>query len=167
MTGLGIQTWVLSLIGIRAALSHREYLEILEVLRILGNSYRLASLGAGSSVIYGRFTFDFCRIIAACTARSIASRQSVQQAIGSIRIGNVTANVGPRGEPRRRGNSGDKRSIRSLGFIAGIPNMRHLRYFRRSEQRRTAGVLPARQISSARPNLSTESQPHSAVPWPS
>lgn len=97
MTGLGIQAWVLSLIGIRAALSHRECLEILEVLRILGNSYRLASLGAGSIVIYGRFTFDFCMIIAACTARNIASRQFVQQAIGSIPIRSVTANVGPRG----------------------------------------------------------------------
>jgi hypothetical protein len=97
MTGLGIQAWVLSLIGVRAALSHREYLEILEVLRILCNSYRLASLGAGSTVIYGRFTFDFCRIIAAGTARNLASRQSVRQAIGSIRTRNGTANVGPRG----------------------------------------------------------------------
>lgn len=97
MTGIGIQAWVLSLIGIRAALSHREYLEILEVLRILCNSYRLASLGAGTTVIFGRFTFEFCRIIAAGTARNLASRQSVQQAIGSIRIRNVTANVGPRG----------------------------------------------------------------------
>jgi hypothetical protein len=97
MTGLGLQAWLLSLIGIRAALAHREYLEILEVIRILGNSYRLASLGVGSTVVYGRFTLDFCRVIAAGIARNLSSRHSVQQAIGSIRIGNLMANVGPRG----------------------------------------------------------------------
>lgn len=133
MTGLGIQTWVLSLIGIRATLSHREYLEILEVLRILCNSYRLASLGAGSTVICGRFTFDFCRIIAAGTARNLASRQSVQQAIGSIRIRIVTANVGPR---------------RASPDVEGKAEAHRLRDFRRNEQRRAAGECcePSRSI---------------------
>lgn len=100
MTGLGIQAWVLSLIGIRSALAHRELLEMLEVLHILGNSYRLASMGAGSTVLYGRFTFDFCRTIAAGRARSFVSRQSVRKSIRNIRIRNVAVNIGSRERSR-------------------------------------------------------------------
>ena len=51
MTGFGIQAWLLSSIGIRTAFVHREIMEILELLHILGNSYRLASLGVGSAVV--------------------------------------------------------------------------------------------------------------------
>jgi hypothetical protein len=39
-------------------------MEMLEVLQILGNSFRLASVGVGSSLVYARFTFNFCRAIA-------------------------------------------------------------------------------------------------------
>lgn len=64
MTGLGIQAWVLPLIGIRSTFAHHEIMGMLEVLHILGNSYRLASSGR-SSVVYGRFTLGFCGIIVA------------------------------------------------------------------------------------------------------
>ena len=78
MTGLGIQAWLLSLIGIRTAFVHREILEMLELLHILGNSYRLASLGVGSAVVYGRFTLGFCRTVVIGAAYDLASRWSVQ-----------------------------------------------------------------------------------------
>jgi hypothetical protein len=77
MTGLGIQTWVLPLIGIRSALAHSELMEVLEVIHILGNSYRLASLGVGSGIVYGRFTLDFCRTVAASIVWNVASPRSV------------------------------------------------------------------------------------------
>ena len=74
MTGLGIQAWLMSLIGIRTAFVHREIMEMLEVLHILGNSYRLASLGVGSAAIYCRFTLAFCRTVVVIAACSFASR---------------------------------------------------------------------------------------------
>jgi hypothetical protein len=76
MTGLGIQALVLPLIGIWSALAHGGFTEMLEILRMLGNSYRFASSEAGSSAVYGRFTFDFCRAIAAAMVGSLASRRS-------------------------------------------------------------------------------------------
>jgi hypothetical protein len=74
MTGLGIQAWLLSVIGIRTAFVYREIMEMLEVLHILGNSYRLASLGVGSAVVYCRFTLAFCRTVVAAVACNLTSR---------------------------------------------------------------------------------------------
>lgn len=73
MTGLGVQAWLLSSIGIRSALAHREVMEMLEVLHMLGNSYHLASLGVSSAVVYGRFTLGFCRTIVVGAACNLAS----------------------------------------------------------------------------------------------
>ncbi len=78
MTGLGIQAWLLSLIGVRTAFVHREIMEVLELLHILGNSYRLASLGVGSAVVYGRFTLGFCRTVVVGAACNLASRWPLQ-----------------------------------------------------------------------------------------
>ena len=64
MTGLGIQAWVLPLIGVRSALLYCHVMEVLDALHVLGNSYRLASLGVGSAAVYGRFILDFCRAAA-------------------------------------------------------------------------------------------------------
>ncbi len=64
MTGFGIQIWMLSMIGIRSAVAHREIMEMLEIVHILGNSYRLASSGFGSTALLGRFTFGFCKTMA-------------------------------------------------------------------------------------------------------
>ncbi len=74
MTGLGIQAWLMALIGIRTAFVHREIMEMLEVLHILSNSYRLASLGVGSAVVYCRFTLAFCRTVVVIAACNLASR---------------------------------------------------------------------------------------------
>ena len=90
MTSLCIQAWVLPLIGIRSALAHSEIMEMLEVLDFLGNSYRLASSGGSSSVVYSRFTFDFCRAFAAGTACNLASRRSALQALRNVRTRNAT-----------------------------------------------------------------------------
>jgi len=79
MTGFGIQAWLLSSIGIRTAFVHREIMEILELLHILGNSYRLASLGGGSAVVYGRFTLGFCRTVAVGAVCHLASRCRFRQ----------------------------------------------------------------------------------------
>jgi hypothetical protein len=70
MTGLVIQTWVLPLIGVRSALVYCQVMEVLDALRVLGNSYRLASLGVCSAAVYARFIFDFCRAAAASSANS-------------------------------------------------------------------------------------------------
>lgn len=59
-----VLTWILALICARSVLTHREIMELIEVLRILGNSYRLASSGLGSGLLYVRFAFYFCRTIA-------------------------------------------------------------------------------------------------------
>jgi hypothetical protein len=85
MTGLGIQTWVLPLIGIRSALAHSELMEVLEVIHIVGNSYRLASLGVNSGIVYGRFTLDFCRTVAASIVWNVASRRSVFVAFRNVK----------------------------------------------------------------------------------
>jgi hypothetical protein len=54
MTGLGIQVWALPLNGIRIAFGYMYLTELFDVLRILSNSYRLASTtGGGSGVVYG------------------------------------------------------------------------------------------------------------------
>jgi hypothetical protein len=69
MTGLGIQAWVLSSIGIRSALLYCQAMEVLDILHVLGNSYRLASFGVYSGAVYGRFIFDFCRAAVTSAAK--------------------------------------------------------------------------------------------------
>jgi hypothetical protein len=44
-------------------------MEAIELVRALGNSYRLASSGPGSSFLYGRFAFNFCRRAVVWVAR--------------------------------------------------------------------------------------------------
>ena len=82
MTALGIHAWLLSSIGIRTAFVHREIMEMLELLHALGNSYRLASLGVGSALVYGRFTLGFCRTVvigAVCNRASLMVEWSAQR----------------------------------------------------------------------------------------
>lgn len=59
----------LTLVGIHSALTHHEFIGLIEIVRVLGNSYRLASSEPGSGVLYGRFTFNFCMAIVASVAR--------------------------------------------------------------------------------------------------
>jgi hypothetical protein len=69
MSNLGIHTLLLSLLGIHSALTHHEFMGMIEIVRALGNSYRLAALEPGSSFLYGRFAFNFCRVVVSCVAR--------------------------------------------------------------------------------------------------
>jgi hypothetical protein len=89
MTGLGIQAWLLPLIGVRSALLYCHVMEVLDAFHVLGNSYRLASLGVCSPAVYGRFILDFCVAFATSVAdrlrkatASSALRQAVQLADG-------------------------------------------------------------------------------------
>lgn len=68
MNSIGIQA-LLPLASSHLMVTHHELMEMIEFVRALGNSYRLAASEPGSSVIYGRFTLDFFRTIVACLAR--------------------------------------------------------------------------------------------------
>ncbi|WP_315766994.1 MULTISPECIES: hypothetical protein [unclassified Bradyrhizobium] len=69
MSSVGVQALMLPLIGIHSVLTRHELMGLLEMARALGNSYRLAASEPGSSVLYGRFTLNFCKTIVACLAR--------------------------------------------------------------------------------------------------
>jgi hypothetical protein len=96
MTSLGIQAWVLLFNGFRTEFWHDNVMELLEVLRVFGNSYRLASMGGSSGVVFSRFTVCFCRTVVAGAASNLASRRSVLEALRNVRIRNMTANVARR-----------------------------------------------------------------------
>jgi hypothetical protein len=103
MTGLGIQAWVLPLIGVRSALLYCHVLEVLDALHVLGNSYRLASFGVCSPAVYGRFILDFCVAFATSAAdrlckatASSALRQAVQLADGRAAGAEVRARLLPK-----------------------------------------------------------------------
>jgi hypothetical protein len=74
MTGLGIQAWALLLGGLRMAFWHSSVMELLEVLRVLANAYRLASPTGSSDVVYGRFAAGFCKTVIAGAVCNAASR---------------------------------------------------------------------------------------------
>ena len=76
MTGLGIQAWVLTLLGIRSAFAHKEIAMALEIIHALGNSYRLASSGVISSVAYGRLATIFCRAAVVGLLKNLVPRQN-------------------------------------------------------------------------------------------
>jgi hypothetical protein len=61
MINIGIQALLLSHGGLHLTLTHHELMEMIEILRALGNSYRLAASEPGSGILYGRLAFNFCR----------------------------------------------------------------------------------------------------------
>ncbi|KRR22611.1 hypothetical protein CQ13_28650 [Bradyrhizobium retamae] len=63
MGSASILALLLQLMGLHSVLTYHEMMGLFEIVRALGNSYRLASSGWGA--IYGRFAFDFCRTIVA------------------------------------------------------------------------------------------------------
>jgi hypothetical protein len=73
MTGSGIHAWVLPLIGGRSDFAYQEIATMLEMIHVLGNSYRLASSGLVSSVLYGRFALGFCKALVIGAVGNIAS----------------------------------------------------------------------------------------------
>ena len=86
MTGLGIQVWGLLLNGLRIGSWHSNVMELLEVLRVLGHSYRLASMGGGSGVVFSRFTLAFCTTLVAATVCKLAWQRPALQAFRGVRI---------------------------------------------------------------------------------
>ena len=69
MNNFSIQALLLPLASIHLMLTHHELMEATELIRALGNSYRLASSGPGSGFLYGRFAFNFCRSAVVWVAR--------------------------------------------------------------------------------------------------
>jgi hypothetical protein len=53
--------------GLRIGFWHTNALLLLEVLRVVCQSYGLASMGGNSGVVFGRFTIDFCRALVVTT----------------------------------------------------------------------------------------------------
>lgn len=81
MSSLGVQALLLSLLGIHSAAVHHEIMGVFEIARGLGASYRFASSEPGSGALYGRFTLNFCRIVAGGIAH-YASMASLHQGYG-------------------------------------------------------------------------------------
>jgi hypothetical protein len=69
VSSIGLQILMVPLAGLHLAMTYHEVADALEIVRALGNSYRLASLEPGSSALYGRFTFNFCRAVVAVVGR--------------------------------------------------------------------------------------------------
>jgi len=64
MTACGLLALALSF-GIGSLFAYHQIVEMIEFIRILHTSYRLASTEVGSSLVYARFTFGFCKVIVA------------------------------------------------------------------------------------------------------
>lgn len=79
MTGLGVQSWVLMLFGIRSAFAHQDIAMVLEVIHAFGSSYRSASSGVVSSVACGRVAMIFCRTAGMSLLTNLMSREATVQ----------------------------------------------------------------------------------------
>jgi len=78
MTNASYLTWLLSLMGIRSALAHHEILEVIEVCRAFGCSYRLACSGAGSALMCVRLAFNYFKAIALVAMHRVASPRAMK-----------------------------------------------------------------------------------------
>ncbi len=102
MTGLGIQAWGLLLNGLRIGFWHGNVMDVLEILRVFGHSYRLASMGGSSVVVFSRFTLGFCWTVVVTTVFKRAWRMPALQALtlsgtGSSQFGGFAAGTSSRG----------------------------------------------------------------------
>ncbi|WP_247499234.1 hypothetical protein [Bradyrhizobium sp. 149] len=61
MNNIGIQALLLPLASTHLMLTHHDLMAMIEIVRALGNSYRLAASEPGSSFLHGRLAFNFCR----------------------------------------------------------------------------------------------------------
>lgn len=64
MTGFGTDAWLLPLIGIHSAFAPHVVIETLEMVRILGNSYRSACTEAGLSIVHVRVALNLVTAVA-------------------------------------------------------------------------------------------------------
>jgi hypothetical protein len=73
MRSIGIQELMLPLVGLHLVLTYNEFMGLLEIARVLGNSCRLAALGPRAGVLYGRFVCNLCRVAVARIAHQGAA----------------------------------------------------------------------------------------------
>lgn len=92
MTGSGIHAWVLPLIGGSSAFLYQEIAPMLELIHVLGNSYRLASSGLVSSILYGRFAMGFCRAVVIGAVGNFASRR-LRHALATLAASNAAVSA--------------------------------------------------------------------------
>ena len=86
MSSDGTQALMQPPVGIHMAGTHNELVGLLEIARVLVNSYRLASSEPGSGVLHGRFTFNFCRTFVAGIALGPTSiDRSIEQTTEEVR----------------------------------------------------------------------------------
>ena len=93
MTGLGIQVWGLLLNSLRIDFWHGNFMELLDVLRVFGHSYRLASMGGDSGAVFGQFTLGFCSTVVAAALSKLARRTPAVLTVRGVRIRNAMPNV--------------------------------------------------------------------------
>lgn len=122
MSSVGIQSLLLSLLGIHSALAHHEIMGLLAIARGLGASYRFAASEPGAGVFYGRVTLSFCRLVAGGIAR-YASMESLIDLPGLdfVALARGMGCAGQRVGPRARrvamptGNSCEPSTLESAG----------------------------------------------------
>ena len=78
MTGLGIHAWVLTLFGIRSALVHQEIATALEIVHVLGNSYRMASSGTVPGAVCSRLAITLCKAAVAGLVDRLAAQRTLR-----------------------------------------------------------------------------------------
>ncbi|MET4215570.1 hypothetical protein ACVWWG_007152 [Bradyrhizobium sp. LB7.2] len=61
MSTIGIEALLLQLASIHLVPTLHEFMGMIEFVRALGSSYRLAASEPESSLFYGRLAFNFCR----------------------------------------------------------------------------------------------------------
>lgn len=103
MSSVGMQSLLLSLLGINSALAHHEIMGLLAIARGLGASYRFAASEPGAGVFYGRVTLSFCKLVAGGIAR-YASMESLIDLPGLdfVALGRGMGCAGQRVGPRAR-----------------------------------------------------------------
>lgn len=75
MTGLGIHAWFLTLLGIRSAFVHQEIATMLEIVHVVGNSYRMACSGTASGAVCSRLVMTLCKTAVAGLVDDLAARR--------------------------------------------------------------------------------------------
>ncbi|MGY4370448.1 hypothetical protein ACVW1A_006513 [Bradyrhizobium sp. LB1.3] len=61
MNNIGIQALLLPLVSTHLMPTHHDLMGMIEFVRALGSSYRLAASEPESSLFYGRLALNFCR----------------------------------------------------------------------------------------------------------
>jgi hypothetical protein len=135
VTGLGIQAWGLLFNGLRIAPGHGNVVDFLEILRVLGHSYRLASAGDGSGIVFGRFMLGFSRTVVAVIVCELILRKRGLRRFAAfesrVRVGVLQAL--PRSTKHPSQHSGRhflRKNVRMIGVLHAeiiVPSQRAMR----------------------------------------